>query len=144
MADAMCVLRAAGPITRQCSQELGQQQRVSGGRLEAGADERILRLITEPGADHPTHCASAQSAGAQRPCRGRGGQRSEDLLLGPALVWPGADRHQDGDVLDATREHVQESQAGRVSPMDVIDDDQQRILLREVGGQPEQAVQARM
>ena len=54
--------------------------------------------------------------------------------------WPGGDEHADRQVVQAPREVGEEAQRGIVGPVGVVDREQERAALREVGRQPVQPV----
>ena len=56
------------------------------------------------------------------------------------LGWPGGDEHADRQVVQAPREVGEEAQRGVVGPVGVVDPEQERSALREVGRQPVQPV----
>ena len=71
------------------------------------------------------------------------GQPADQLALRPLLARPrgGHDRHR--QLVDSLDQIEQEAQRGHVAPMGVVDRDQDRAALGQVGGQPVQPVQPR-
>ena len=139
-ADVVGLRRAA--LERRGAQQLGHQQRVAAGGLEAGGDELGRRV--DAGADQLAHPAGRQRGGAQQARRGRGGEAVEQLLLGTRLGGARSDRQQHRQVLDPAGERVEEAQARRVGPVRVVDDHQQRLLGGEVRAQPVEPVERRV
>lgn len=124
------------------AEQRGQQQRVAGTRLVAGRAERGLGGRAE----HPTgqrrRGGRAQGLGPDRRGRRDGakriGQRIHRLLPDPA------DRHRDQDrqILEPAQEVGQRAQRWRIRPLRVVERDDKRGALGEVGREPVQGVQA--
>ncbi len=111
--------------------ELAHEQRVAAGRLGRGGHERRVELAAE-------HAADGVRAERLRVEHGRPRERLEQRLLGRARGHDQRDRQ----LLEPAREHAEHAQAAGVAPVGVVDHDRQRLLLGQVGGQPDDAVQA--
>ena len=129
----------------QSVQQSPQQQRVPPGQFPAGLLERRRHRR----AQHRAHQLRARG-GAQRgqPQHGHGRLRSQPrdqglVLRGPRPGLADGQDQQDRQALQPGRQMSHEPLRRLIGPVQVIDRQQQRRVLRDVGGQPVQAVQDR-
>ena len=124
------------------AQQLPQQQRVARRHAVAGAHEG-LRALTET---LPHECPGRLGREWRRPQprhRGVEGDLQQQRVVG--LVLPGTPRQDDQDrqPLEPLDQVGQEAERRAVTPLDVVDADQQRLLGGQVHGQPVQPVEHR-
>jgi hypothetical protein len=119
------------------------EERNAAGHLVAGGREGRLHLGAERQPHELGHRPLAQRRELEDLGRRVGGERREQRR---ALSRPGRPRRgddRDRQLLDPTPEVVQETQRGLVSPVHVVDAEQQRRSPPEVRRQPVQPVQDR-
>jgi hypothetical protein len=101
------------------------------------------RLGGEPGLHEVHDGVLAEGRRAQHGGQRIAGQLGQDVVIGAGLLGAQPDGEQGGEPLQPPREVGHEAQRRRVAAVQVVDDEQQRPALGEVGRQPEQAVQDR-
>ena len=132
--------RAADVAGGQLVDQLAEQERVASGRAVTRRREAVDRL-GEVAVHECGRRLLRERRGAQHACGGRRHQRVEELLVGPGLGRAGGRDEQHGDVLEALGQEHEPSKRRRVRPVQVVGHEQQRLLRRQVGDQPEQALQ---
>ena len=123
------------------SQELAEQQRVAAGRGVAGVAERGLGRLAEPLAHQRLGAHAAQRAGLDGPRVRVVGDLGEQRRVGARLAAAHGHRQQDRQPFEPSREVGEEAQRRPVAPVEVVDGEQQRLLGREVRGEPEEPVE---
>ena len=111
-------------------QQLPQQERIAARLLHAGLDERIGAVART--ADE--HCARGGAEGTrlQDPDVASRGQLCDQLGLRPGVAGAGSGDDDDREVLDPRGELDQEPDRERVGPVQVVDDERERLLATQV------------
>ena len=129
--DQRGVGRGGGDVG-QFAQELAEQERVAARDPRAGGNEGRLRVA----ADHPADGGLAEVVWLED-VEGRVGREDVEHRLARA----GGHHQTRGEPVEALREVREPAQRRRVGPVEVVDEEQQRLFGGEVRGQPVQAVQ---
>ena len=134
--DALGVDAAVAPDRR--ARQLAQQERVPTRRGVAGAALRVVGARREP-PDHGGGAVLAQRLQVQQRAVRRG-VAAEHLERRARLLRPARHDQRDGDPLEPVRDVDEHVQRRRVAPVDVVDEQRQRPLRRQVRGQPVEGV----
>lgn len=128
------------PVGLQPAQQLAQQQRVAAGGAVARGHEGIVRLLAEAGPDEIPDSVQGQRLG---PDGNRGqpvGELGQQALRVGRLPGAHGPHDQDRHPLEPVHQEGEELLRADVAPLQVVDGEQQRLFLGQVGGQPVQAV----
>ena len=131
---------ARHPILTQCPQQLSDVERGSPRRRTTGLAERQLDLVAEDRARQTVHAAKAQRRRLHALQTLRRAQPLEQRIVGAGLDGPCSQDQRGRQVRDPSRQIHEPAQRRRVTPMDVIGDEQQRPAGRQIGGEPIQPV----
>jgi hypothetical protein len=123
------------------AEKLSQQERVAAAGLVAGGTELAGGVRSERVPDQLGDACRAQRRRAQDDPVRFGDHVGEEWGLDARLVGSGRDDHQDGQAVDATQQVGKPAQRRAVAPVQVVDEQRQRLPLGQVDRQPVQAVQ---
>jgi hypothetical protein len=118
-----------------------QQHRIAAGRLVARRAE-LRRRCREPRVDHGVASGPGELIEAQHGGHRLGLYRGEQAGGDVTGLGAGRDDETDREVGDAVGQVGQRPQRRLVGPVRVVDQQDERIAVGEVGGEPVQAVQA--
>ena len=125
----------------QRGEQLAQQQRVAAGGAVAGGAEQVVRLLAQAGPDQRRDRRGAQRARADDRRARTAGDLPEQGGVGARIGRALRGGDEDRLALQAAGEVGQPAQRRPIGPLNVVDEQHQRPVDREVERQPEQAVQ---
>ena len=132
--------RGAGELFGgELGHQLAQQERVAARGRVAGGGEVVGR-IRDPRTDHGAGRLGGEGSGPDDLCPGCG-QRVEQVLIGTGLVGPGGAHHQHRELGHAVGHERQPSQRRGVGPVQIVGEQDDRLLGRQLRHQPVQTVQ---
>ena len=143
-ADPRGVLRGRLPaLVAHGADELLQQEDVALGHPPAGVAERLVGAVQRRG-DHPPCAVARQRRRAHGLARGVRGDLREQVVRRAGLAEAAGDDERDRHLVQATQQVQDEAQRGTVGPVHVVDRDEHRAGLGEVGQQAKQPVRQRI
>ena len=123
--------------------ELLEQEDVALGHPPAGVAERLVGAVE----GRRDHAARALARQRQRPHRAAADVRrdlGQQVVRGVGLAEAARDDDRDGHLVEALQEVEDQSQRRAIGPVDVVDRDEHRPGLGEVGQHPEEPVHDRV
>jgi hypothetical protein len=129
------------PVRAQFVHQLAEQERIAAGRVVAGGREgRVGRTLEAPG-DVALDTVAAERLRPHDAGVRIGGDRRQRAGLRVGVVQPGRERQQHRQLVEAVHQEAQPVERRVVGPVDVVDSHEQRGLVRQPRGEPEEAVE---